>query len=132
MLGVVGSDRELDFFVRHQSLDVLPGEFHEKRRYRKTVDALNTNREAPVLGSLPFVGVGRGQVLGERQRRGRGRRGRAGGGRAMEGGAGRHGEERVREAASPRPRGGKVWLVVGHGGNVPRESWCECLQYIKI
>ena len=88
MLGVVGSDRELDFFVRHQTLDVLPGEFHEKRRNRKTVDALQTYREAPVLGSLPFVGVGRGQVFGERQRRFRGRRGCAGGGRAMEGGAG--------------------------------------------
>ena len=88
LLGVVGSDRELDFFVRHQTLDVLPGEFHEKRRNRKTVDALQTDREAPVLGSLPFVGVGRGQVFGERQRRGR-----DGGGRAMEGGAGGHGEE---------------------------------------
>lgn len=91
LLGVVGSDRELDFFVRHQSLDVLPGEFHEKRRNRKTVDALQTNREAPVLGSLPFVGVGRGQVFGERQRRGR-----AGGGRAMEGEAGFHGGEGTR------------------------------------
>ena len=46
-----------------------------------------TYREAPVFGSLPFVGVGRGQVFGERQRRYRGRRGRAVGGRAMEGGA---------------------------------------------
>lgn len=93
LLGVVGADRALDFFVRHQTLDVLPGEFHEKRRNRKTVDALQTNREAPVLGSLPFVGVGRGQVFGERQRRYRGRRGCAGGGRAMEGGARGHGEE---------------------------------------
>ena len=93
MLGVVGSDRELDFFVRHQPLDVLPGEFHEKRRNRKTVDALQTDREAPVFGSLPFVGVGRGQVFGERQRRYRGRRGRARGGRAMEGGAGFHDDE---------------------------------------
>ena len=98
LLGVVGSDRALDFFVRQQTLDVLSGEFHEKRRNRKTVDALQTNREAPVLGSLPFVGVGRGQVLGERQRRYRGRRGCAGGGRAMEGGAGGHGEELVRAA----------------------------------
>lgn len=93
LLGVVGSDRELDFFVRQQTLDVLPGEFHEKRRNRKTVDALQTDREAPVLGSLPFVGVGRGQIFGERQRRFRGRHGRARGGRAMEGGAGGHGEE---------------------------------------
>ena len=93
MLGVVDSDRALDFFVRHQTLDVLPGEFHEKRRNRKTVDALQTYREAPVFSSLPFVGVGRGQVFGERQRRDRGRLGGAGGGRAMEGGAGGHGEE---------------------------------------
>lgn len=114
LLGVVGSDRALDFFVRHQTLDVLPGEFHEKRRYRKTVDALNTNREAPVLGSLPFVGIGRGQVFGERQRRYRGRRGRARGGRTMEGGAGGHGEKRVRAAASPRPRGGECGLEVEH------------------
>ena len=91
LLGVVGSDRELDFFVRHQSLDVLPREFHEKRRNRKTVDALHADREAPVLRSLPFVGVGRSQVFGERQRRFRGRRGR--GGRAMDGGAGFHGDE---------------------------------------
>ena len=60
---------------------------------RKTVDALQTNREAPVLGSLPFVGIGRGQVFGEWQRRFRGRFNGARGGRAMEGGAGFHGEE---------------------------------------
>ena len=105
LLGVVGSDRALDFFVRHQTLDVLPGEFHEKRRNRKTVDALQTDREAPVLGSLPFVGVGRGQVLGERQRRYRGRLGGAGGGRTMERGAGFHADEVARAAALPRPRG---------------------------
>ena len=98
LLGVVGSDRALDFFVRQQTLDVLPGEFHEKRRNRKTVDALQTYREAPVFGSLPFVGIGRCQVFGERHRRYRGRRGCAGGGRAMEGGAGGHGEELVRAA----------------------------------
>lgn len=120
LLGVVGSDRELDFFVRHQTLDVLPGEFHEKRRNRKTVDALQTDREAPVFGSLPFVGVGRGQVFGERQRRYRGRLGGAGGGRAMEGGAGGHGDEGARAAAAPRPRGGEVWLGVGHGGDAAR------------
>ena len=108
LLGVVGSDRELDFFVRHQTPDVLPGEFHEKRRNRKIVDALQTDREAPVLGSLPFVGVGRGQVFGERQRRYRGRRGRAGGGRAMDGGAGFHGGKSARAAASPRPRQGGI------------------------
>ncbi len=115
MLGVVGSDRELDFFVRHQTLDVLPGEFHEKRRNRKTVDALQTDREAPVLGSLPLVGVGRGQVLGERQRRFRVRHGRERGGRAMDGGAGFHVDKGARAAASPRPRGKGLLVDDDHG-----------------
>lgn len=90
---------------------------------RKTVDALQADREAPVLGSLPFVWIGRGQIFGERQRHFRGRRGRVRGGRAMEGGAGFHGDEGARAAASSRPRGGEVGLELVHGGgDAPRSS----------